>query len=262
MSWGNCRSLQEFFNRWCKREHVESNALNSWKLNILKIIDGRISFYCNNLDLLPPKPKFSFRHLNKGIQEFHRRCVLAPADLGRRFGTCKMHLSPPVAYVAVRSTAVVLLLLTFCLLLLPLWESVIVLCFVVCYFMSILELQSSWWGRKSWLLCLICLPGVSWLLSGSSSRCHGVVCGLWLWFFLIILTFFVVSRSRWPNTQFEEYSWLVFIINNSCLKFRHRSYIHSVRIKRHHISAESVSIEPKEKIQFEARITFYWLLLS
>ena len=33
--------------------------------------------------------------------------------------------------------------LTFCLLLLPLWESVIVLCFVVRYFMSILVLQSS-----------------------------------------------------------------------------------------------------------------------
>ena len=44
---------------------------------------------------------------------------------------------------AVRSGAVVLLLLTFCLLLLPLWESVIVLCFVVRYFMSILVLQSS-----------------------------------------------------------------------------------------------------------------------
>ena len=38
---------------------------------------------------------------------------------------------------------VVLLLLTFCLLLLPLWESVIVLCFVVRFFMSILVLQSS-----------------------------------------------------------------------------------------------------------------------
>ena len=83
-----------------------------------------------------------------------------------------------------------LLLLTFCLLLLPLWESVIVLCFVVRYFMSILVLQSSWWGRESWLLCLICLPGVSWWLSGSSSRCHGVVCGLWLWYFLIILTYY------------------------------------------------------------------------
>ena len=44
---------------------------------------------------------------------------------------------------AVRSKAVVLLLLTFCLLLLPLWESVIVLCFVVRYFMFILVLQSS-----------------------------------------------------------------------------------------------------------------------
>ena len=50
------------------------------KLNIFKIIDGRISFYCNNLDLLPPKPKFTFQHLKKGIQEFHRKFVLAPAD--------------------------------------------------------------------------------------------------------------------------------------------------------------------------------------
>ena len=50
---------------------------------------------------------------------------------------------PPVAWAAVRSRADVLLLLTFCLLLLPLWESVIVLCFVVRYFMSILVLQSS-----------------------------------------------------------------------------------------------------------------------
>ena len=80
--------------------------------------------------------------------------------------------------------------MNFSLLLLPLWESVIVLRFVVSYFMSILVLQSSWWGRESWLLCLICLPGVSWWLSGSSSRCHGVVCGLWLWYFLIILTYY------------------------------------------------------------------------
>ena len=101
-----------------------------------------------------------------------------------------MHLSPPVAEAAVRSKAVVLLLLTFCLLLLPLWESVIVLCFIVRYFMSILVLQSSWWGRESWLLCLICLPGVSWWLRGSSLRCHGVVCSLWLWYFLIILTYY------------------------------------------------------------------------
>ena len=64
-----------------------------------------------------------------------------------------------MAWAAVRSGAVVLLLLTFCLLLLPLWESVIVLCFVVRCFLSVLVLQSSWWGG-GWFLCLICLPGV------------------------------------------------------------------------------------------------------
>ena len=88
----------------------------------------------------------------------------------------------------------VLLLLTFCLLLLPLWEFVIVLCFVVRCFVSVLVLQSSWWGRESWLLCF-CLPGVSWWLSGSSSRCHGIVCGLWLWYFLIILTYYFCENN-------------------------------------------------------------------
>ena len=75
--------------------------------------------------------------------------------------------------------ATFLTLLTCCLLLLPLWDSVIVLCFVVRFFMSLLVLQSSWWGRENWLLCLVCLPGISWLLCGSSSRCYGLVCRLW-----------------------------------------------------------------------------------
>ena len=71
--------------------------------------------------------------------------------------------------------------------------------------MSILVLQSSWWGRESWLLCLICLPGVSWWLGGSSSRCHGVVCDLWLWYFLIILTIFASV-----NITFE--GWLILVL--------------------------------------------------
>ena len=72
------RKLQEPYSNFViadvNEKHVESNALNSWKLNNF---DGRISFYCNNLDLLPLKPKFTFKHLKKGIQEFHRRFVLA-----------------------------------------------------------------------------------------------------------------------------------------------------------------------------------------
>ena len=66
-----------------------------------------------------------------------------------------------MALTADRSRDVVLLLLTCCLLYLPLWESVIVLCFVVRYFMSILVLQSSGWGREKCLLCLVCLSGAS-----------------------------------------------------------------------------------------------------
>ena len=46
-----------------------------------------------------------------------------------------------MAQAAVSTKVVVLLLLTFCLLLLPLCEYVMVLCFVVHYFMSILVLQ-------------------------------------------------------------------------------------------------------------------------
>ena len=51
-------------------------------------------------------------------------------NLGQRFDT-----RPPVAKAAVCTKVVDLLLLTFCLLLLPLCDSVIVLCSVVRYFM-------------------------------------------------------------------------------------------------------------------------------
>ena len=112
-----------------------------------------------------------------------------------------------MALAAVRSKAVVLLLLlTCCLLSLRFWESVIVICFVVRYFISLLVLQLSWWGRESWLLCLVCLPGVSWWLSSSSSRCHGVVCGLWLWYFLIILTCYFWWYHVWrPSRKFSTF---------------------------------------------------------
>ena len=72
-------SLNDFSNRWCKREHVEPDALKAWKIKIFKIIDTRISFYSGNTYLLPPKPKSSLRHLKRGIQDFHMNYVLVPA---------------------------------------------------------------------------------------------------------------------------------------------------------------------------------------
>ena len=73
-------SLNEFCNRLCKRKHVECDALKDWKLNIFKIIDRSISFYFQNTNMLPRKPKISYPYLKSGIEEFHRKYVLVPAD--------------------------------------------------------------------------------------------------------------------------------------------------------------------------------------
>ena len=47
-------SLNDFSNRWCKRENVEHDALKERKIHIFKIIDTCISFYSRNRHLLPP----------------------------------------------------------------------------------------------------------------------------------------------------------------------------------------------------------------
>ena len=49
-------ALNDFGNRWCKREYVEPDALKEWKVSIFKIVDQRIKFYSQNTNLLPPKP--------------------------------------------------------------------------------------------------------------------------------------------------------------------------------------------------------------
>ena len=48
--------------------------------DILKIVDQCIKFYSQNTNLLPPKPKSTFRHLKQGSQDFYRKYGLVPAD--------------------------------------------------------------------------------------------------------------------------------------------------------------------------------------
>ena len=83
-----------------------------------------------------------------------------------------------MALAAIRSKAVVLLLLIRCWLLLPMWDSWIVLCFVVRYFVSTIVLQSSRWGRE--LVALLCLSSwwlviVVWLSSTMPRVCLQLV---------------------------------------------------------------------------------------
>ena len=49
----------------------EEIAFSKYWINVLN---------SQNTNLLPPKPKSTFRHLKQGIQDFHRKYVLVPAD--------------------------------------------------------------------------------------------------------------------------------------------------------------------------------------
>ena len=60
--------------------------------------------------------------------------------------------------------------------------------------------------RESWMLCLVCLPGVSCLLCGYSSQCHGFVCSLWLWYFPIILTYYFWVSFMWTAMAWSSLS--------------------------------------------------------
>ena len=59
---------------------------------------------------------------------------------------------------------------------------------------------------------LVCLPGVSWLLGGYSSQCHGFVCSLWLWYSLTIFGRHS-CKQRWH--------WRVCTFAWSSLSLRH-----------------------------------------
>ena len=73
-------SLNDFSNRWCKRKNVEADALKEWKINILKLLILVFHFTLVIHIFYPINPKSSFRHLKRGIRDFHMNYVLVPAD--------------------------------------------------------------------------------------------------------------------------------------------------------------------------------------
>ena len=103
--------------------------------------------------------------------------VLQRQNLGRRFGASKMHLNPTVAWPAVRSKTVVLLLLIHCFMYLPLFVGFCVWSLFRYAILSILSsfLRSSRRGRESWLLCFNCIFDAV-LLIVLCGFLHGAVC--------------------------------------------------------------------------------------
>ena len=76
--------------------------------------------------------------------------------------------------------------------------------------------------RESWLLCLVCLPGVLWLLCGSSLRCHGFVCSLWLCYFEIILFLLDAVHmnqfTTWSDTFKRKCTPLLSYLASLCVR--------------------------------------------
>ena len=70
-----------------------------WKVSIFKMVDQRIKFYSQNTNLLPPKPKCTFRHLKQGIQDFwFQQTRLQTTLLFYYINTLKQELSGTKAY--------------------------------------------------------------------------------------------------------------------------------------------------------------------
>ena len=78
-----------------------------------------------------------------------------------------------------------------------LWGVMLSPCFIFQYFMSILVMHSSCWGRQSWLLYNYCILGVMWLLPffAASSWCCGLDSSVWLWHFLVIFSYCLILSN-------------------------------------------------------------------
>ena len=128
--------------------------------------------------------------LQKTTNAFHT-FLLGPGTDNSMFTTGRAHYGQLIAYflIVIDLLFIVTSIVGVC--------NCSMFCCTVLYAPS--SLQSSWWGRESWLLCLVCHPCVSWLLCGSSSRCHGFVCSLWLWYFLIKLTYIFFSVNEFSS---------------------------------------------------------------
>ena len=81
-------TLNDFGHRWCKRVHVESHALTTWKVGIFGVVDTRVEFCSRGTYLLPPEPRSAFRHVQHGIQECRGKVCLGSSRQGRKQRFC------------------------------------------------------------------------------------------------------------------------------------------------------------------------------
>ena len=143
-----------------------------------------------------------------------------------------MHISPPVASAAVRSKAVILLLLTFCLLLLPLWGvcNCSMFCSTLFYVQSSIAIILIGKGGLVALLNVSswCLVMVGWIFLAVPWGC--------LWFVIVVVPdhthLLFLTYVYWPNlrprfcccinTKYVQLAWRLDNLCNGSLQGNNR----------------------------------------
>ena len=73
-------SLDSLIKMWCKRENVKTHSLNSWKFEIMKIIDIRINNFKNHPEKFKqPNCRF-INSIKSKISKLHEEFIIALAD--------------------------------------------------------------------------------------------------------------------------------------------------------------------------------------
>ena len=73
-------SLDDFCNKWRKREKVGKGVLSLWKTSILKRVDSKIQFYLANPSLLPSNDGCQYSSIRHPLGQLHKKYVLVQAD--------------------------------------------------------------------------------------------------------------------------------------------------------------------------------------
>lgn len=73
-------ALDDYSNKWQKREKVGKGVLSLWKSTILKRVDSKIQFYLSNPSLLPSNNGCQYKGIRSSLNKLHERYVLVPAD--------------------------------------------------------------------------------------------------------------------------------------------------------------------------------------
>ena len=73
-------ALKDYSEKWCKREDVTIESLDTWIKEVLTLIDKNIQFFQSHPKAIPQHNKLDVYKLRSDIKDLHEKFVFVPAD--------------------------------------------------------------------------------------------------------------------------------------------------------------------------------------